>query len=92
MEEEREPTVSAHDHKGEEGDHDAIAEVVQEHGPAFRVEHREHDGSHEVHSFHGKDGKLEHRHHSYNHPTVKHTLEHHSYTKDEDGLAAKIQK
>jgi hypothetical protein len=91
-EEYREPTVSAHDHEGKEGDHDAIAEVVQEHGPAFRVEHRQREDLHEVHSFHGKDEKLEHTHHSYNHPNVEHTLVHHSYAKDEDSLAAKIQK
>jgi hypothetical protein len=96
-EEMREPTVSSHDHEGQEGDHEAIADVVAEHGPAFRVEHRERqdedgNGTHEVHSFHGKDGKLEHTHHSYGHPHVEHTLVHHAYAKDEDGIAAKIQK
>ena len=62
---------SMHDHQGQEGPHEEIQKVQQEHGPADKAE-VSHDGSsHTVTTTHGS-----HVHESKGHPSVGHVSAH----------------
>lgn len=63
---------SMHDHGGQEGGHEAIQQVHEEHGPATKVEVK-HDGEHHHVTTTHEDG---HVHESKGHPSVAHVHEH----------------
>ena len=63
---------SAHDHQGQEGGHEVIQQVHDEHGPASKVEVKN-DGEHHAITTTHEDG---HEHTSSGHPSVAHVHEH----------------
>lgn len=67
-----EGAASEHDHGGQEGGHEVIQQVQQEHGPAQGVEVSK-EGEHHSVTTHHEDG---HTHKSKGHPSAQHVHEH----------------
>ncbi len=67
---------SMHDHGGEEGQHDVIQQVHDDHGPATSVEVSKEGEHHTVKTTH-EDG---HEHTSKGHPSASHVHEHMGYS------------